>query len=84
MTVGGKVYGSVNVSEKLILEQGSRLTGDLVSKILVIEEGANFSGKCEMKTAVAPKIEPKPEVKPQTKPDGKFEFSSFLKQEPKA
>ncbi len=82
MTIGGKVLGSVNVVEKLILEQGSRLTGDLVAKILVIEEGANYSGKCEMKAPSA-KIEPKPEVKPITKSAGKFEFSSFLKQEPK-
>ncbi len=49
MTIGGKVLGAAEVQEKLILEKDAILTGDIISKILVIEEGANFSGRCEMK-----------------------------------
>ncbi len=52
MTIGGKVFGGVNVSDKLILESGCRLTGDIVAKILSIEEGASYSGYCEMNPIV--------------------------------
>lgn len=53
MTIGGKVFGSVVVHEKLILEDASRLTGDIFARVLVIEEGANFSGKCDMKSGAS-------------------------------
>jgi cytoskeletal protein CcmA (bactofilin family) len=80
MTIGGKVFGSVHIQEKLILEEGSKLTGDIVARILVIEEGANYSGKCEMKT-VAPRPEPvkeTPEVpsRPEPKKDLRTLFGS--------
>ncbi|MBU0560402.1 MAG: polymer-forming cytoskeletal protein [Bacteroidetes bacterium] len=48
VTICGKVEGTVQVADKLILESGSKLTGDLVSKILVIEEGAIFEGNSSM------------------------------------
>ncbi len=48
VAVSGKVEGTIVVSEKLILESKSVLTGDLISKILVIEEGAKFNGKSSM------------------------------------
>ncbi len=48
ITLSGKVEGSVSADQKVILETGSRLKGDLKTKILVIEEGAVFDGKSEM------------------------------------
>lgn len=51
LTLSGKVTGSVTVSEKVILESRSYLKGDLVARILVVEPGAFFDGKCTMAEA---------------------------------
>lgn len=48
VTIGGKVEGSVNAKEKLILEAKSVLKGDIVTKVLVVEAGAVFEGKSSM------------------------------------
>lgn len=48
ITIGGKVTGTVNAKDKVILESKSSLKGDLISKILVVEEGASFDGKSSM------------------------------------
>lgn len=44
--IGGKIKGNVNASSKVTLESSSKLEGDLSAKLLVIEEGALFSGNC--------------------------------------
>ncbi|MCL5031551.1 MAG: polymer-forming cytoskeletal protein [Bacteroidetes bacterium] len=46
--IGGKVMGTVIANEKIILESSSVLKGDLVTKILIVEEGALFDGKSSM------------------------------------
>lgn len=48
ITIGGKVVGSVNAKEKLVLESKANLKGDLFTKILVVEAGARFDGKSNM------------------------------------
>ena len=48
ITIGGKVIGSVNAKEKLVLEAKGHLKGDIVTKILVVEAGARFDGKSNM------------------------------------
>ena len=48
ITIGGKVVGSVNAKEKLVLESKANLKGDLFTKILVVEAGAKFDGKSNM------------------------------------
>jgi cytoskeletal protein CcmA (bactofilin family) len=48
VTVGGKVVGSVNAKEKIILESKANLKGDIFTKILVVEAGARFDGKSNM------------------------------------
>ncbi|HUX92569.1 MAG TPA: polymer-forming cytoskeletal protein [Ignavibacteriaceae bacterium] len=48
ITLGGKVYGSINADEKIVLESKSMLKGDLITKILVIEEGSHFEGNSKM------------------------------------
>ncbi|MGE5432885.1 MAG: bactofilin family protein [Syntrophomonadaceae bacterium] len=51
LTLSGKVTGAVSVAEKVILEARSYLKGDLVARILVVEPGAFFDGKCSMAEA---------------------------------
>ena len=48
ITIGGKVNGVINAKEKLILESKANLKGDVFTKILVIEAGAQFDGKSNM------------------------------------
>jgi len=47
ITIGGKVSGIVRAKDKLILDYKSYLKGDIFAKILVIDEGAKFDGKCK-------------------------------------
>ena len=44
--IGGKVKGNITASSKVTLESSSRLEGDLTAKLLVIQEGALFTGNC--------------------------------------
>ncbi|MFC2103213.1 polymer-forming cytoskeletal protein [Bacteroidota bacterium] len=48
VTIGGKVIGTVNAKEKLVLESKCVLKGDIITKVLVIEAGAKFDGKSNM------------------------------------
>ena len=48
ITIGGKVDGTVNAKEKLVLESKADLKGDVFTKILVVEAGARFDGKSNM------------------------------------
>jgi cytoskeletal protein CcmA (bactofilin family) len=48
IVTGGKITGTAVASEKIVLESSSNLKGDLVTKILVVEEGAVFDGKSAM------------------------------------
>lgn len=43
--IGGRVNGKVLSKEKLTLEAKAELTGDLFTKILVVEAGAKFIGR---------------------------------------
>ena len=48
ITIGGKVTGSVNSKDKLVLEAKALLKGDIMTKILVVEAGAKFDGNSKM------------------------------------
>lgn len=48
VSVGGKVEGTINAKEKLVLESKAVLKGDLLTKILVVEAGAVFEGRSSM------------------------------------
>ena len=48
INIGGKVSGSVSAKEKLVLESKANLKGDIFTKILVVEAGAEFDGKSKM------------------------------------
>jgi cytoskeletal protein CcmA (bactofilin family) len=48
LTVGGYLNGHANVEHKITIESKAKMNGDLIARILVIEEGAVFVGKSEM------------------------------------
>ena len=66
--ISGKIDGDLKVESKTILEKNCDLKGNLTTGIVVIEEGANFDGICNMIN----KGEVKEEINP---PDTDFEAS---------
>lgn len=46
--IAGVVHGQINVSGTLILKSTAKVTADLKTARLVVEEGAVFDGKCKM------------------------------------
>lgn len=48
ITMNGKVTGKMVTQEKLKLESKAYLKGDLITKYLIIEEGAFFEGSSHM------------------------------------
>jgi len=48
ITIGGRVTGTVKAKEKLVLDAKANLQGDVISKVIAIEAGSNFSGNCKM------------------------------------
>ena len=46
--IEGRVDGKITASDKIVLKQKAHLIGDLQSKILVIEEGVVFAGRCNV------------------------------------
>jgi len=46
--VGGTVNGNIDAREKIELQAGSRLEGDIKTRRLVIDEGVFFEGSCKM------------------------------------
>jgi cytoskeletal protein CcmA (bactofilin family) len=47
-TIGGKVVGNVTAENKIELQSGSHLEGDIRTRRLVIDEGVFFEGNCSM------------------------------------
>ena len=43
---GGEMYGNIYATERVILLSTSKVTGDIVTPKLLIEEGVVFQGKC--------------------------------------
>jgi len=46
--VGGTVNGNIDAKDKIELQAGSRLEGDIKTTRLVIDEGVFFEGACRM------------------------------------
>lgn len=53
--IAGEVQGNIKVSGNLILQASARVAGDISCGILRVEDGAQFTGKCNMKGAVVDK-----------------------------
>ncbi|MFH1851332.1 MAG: polymer-forming cytoskeletal protein [Candidatus Neomarinimicrobiota bacterium] len=46
--ISGRVRGDVTVRNRAVLGENSVLVGDLVYRSLLIEEGSQFEGKCDL------------------------------------
>ena len=46
--IGGRVKGEVSVRERLELNSSAVVEGDIITKKLIIEDGATFTGSCDM------------------------------------
>jgi cytoskeletal protein CcmA (bactofilin family) len=64
IVVRGNAQANITVEDRCELKAGARLTGDLKSARLIIEDGATFIGKSE----VTPKGFKMPEALPPTPP----------------
>ena len=53
--VGGRLRGSVNASDRIEINRTARVQSNLTTKVLVVEEGAIFEGKCSMSTRTGPR-----------------------------
>ncbi len=51
--IEGKIEGKIIVAELLSLKATSSIIGDIATKKLAIEPGANFTGSCKMNGAAA-------------------------------
>ncbi len=49
--VAGIVYGNLVAKERIEMTSTGRVLGDLITKTLVIDEGASFKGNCTMEVA---------------------------------
>jgi len=56
--INGNVKGDVNISGKVTLGPYSHLMGNLTAGILVIQEGAQFDGLCNMVKSSGSKTKP--------------------------
>ena len=64
--ISGHVNGDIYIGELLTLKSTARITGDIVTKKLVIEAGADFNGQCQMGENAKAKQE-RPEHEPATR-----------------
>lgn len=46
--IAGKVEGELRISNKLTLRQSAVVNGDIYTKTLIVEEGAEMNGACNM------------------------------------
>lgn len=51
--VAGTVQGEIHVEERLVLKSTAEVDGKIETDRLVVEEGAQFTGECEMGTPVS-------------------------------
>ena len=57
LTIHGRVVGNVTATERVEISESGCLSGDVVTPVLLVKDGAQFNGRITMKTpsAVAPK-----------------------------
>ena len=81
--VGGKVEGSVIAQNRLELQTGASIHGDVTARKLIVEEGVFFDGSCSMESrpdeAQAAKqapLTPETKVEPASGESGKIKLDS--------
>lgn len=65
--ISGKVNGNIHAKQRLELQGGSHVEGDIVTRRLVIDEGVYFEGNCRMgerqdNPKSKPQAQPRPEL----------------------
>ncbi len=48
LEVSGKIVGNIHASELVSLKASASINGEIITKKLAIEPGANFTGSCKM------------------------------------
>jgi cytoskeletal protein CcmA (bactofilin family) len=48
ISINGSLKGSVHATERIEMHQSARVSADLQTPVLLIEEGAYFQGSCDM------------------------------------
>ena len=78
--VAGTVYGNLTAGQRIELTESGRVLGDMITKTLVIDEGASFKGNCTMEVVEERKAsedrdlpEQEPEASEVSKKEGKEE-----------
>jgi cytoskeletal protein CcmA (bactofilin family) len=66
--IGGKLIGNIIAENKIELQSGSHVEGDIKTKRLVIDEGVFFEGNCSMGSANRQGPAPAPSAQPQADP----------------
>jgi cytoskeletal protein CcmA (bactofilin family) len=68
--IGGQLFGNVDAENKIELQSGSHVEGDIKTKRLVIDEGVFFEGNCKMGNGQrrTPAPEGTPGQQPQSQP----------------
>jgi cytoskeletal protein CcmA (bactofilin family) len=56
LSVNGALKGTARASERIEIHPRARVTADLQTPVLRIEEGAFFQGSCDMTSEPAPKV----------------------------
>jgi cytoskeletal protein CcmA (bactofilin family) len=67
--VAGTIQGDLNASDKITLQSGSRLEGEMVTSKLVIEEGVSFQGSCNTAKGQGPAAAKQSSSKPEMNRD---------------
>jgi cytoskeletal protein CcmA (bactofilin family) len=57
--INGTVEGDIIASDEVTLGQNSSVTGDILTRALVVEKGAVFNGSCRLKNEQAEESGPK-------------------------
>lgn len=56
--IGGKVVGNILAQDKIELQSKAVVEGDITTKNLIVEEGAIFHGRCNMKNSSSETVPP--------------------------
>jgi len=60
--IGGQLFGNIVAENKIELQSGSHVEGDIKTKRLVIDEGVFFEGNCAMGSGQRKKSESTPQL----------------------
>ncbi len=54
--IAGEVQGEIHIEERLVLKSSARVEGRIETDRLIVEEGAQFTGECEMGTPISEEL----------------------------